>query len=387
MIFEEIEKCIVKYFNQSADITDLDALNDWIGIEENQKIFKDYVKTHFAINLAMNDPNLNTTREKLLKEIRKEKNPFYRNRLSIYKYSAIAIVFLALGYLFNTNSSTDDLNKPIIPRKDAITLQLDNGDIKIINEDGSSQLLNTSGKLLGKQEGKKIVYDKDNEESKLVFNTISIPNGKKFNIVLSDGTKVYLNSGSKLTYPVKFLKNSIRKVSLTGEAFFEVAHDEKNKFIVNTEQLDVQVYGTKFNVSNYPENENTDVVLVQGSVSMGESIENKTTKEKEFFLSPGYKGTFNKAKKDITNEKVNTGLYTSWMDGNIIFRNTPFKEITRKLERSYNVIIINNNNELDKETFNATIETNYETIEQVLNYFNKVYKINYSIVENKIIIN
>lgn len=387
MDFKKIESIIVKYFSQSANMDDLDILNKWIENPENQLIFQEYVKTHFAITLAMNNPDTKAVRKVLLKEIRKEKKKTYKYRLTaIIKYAAIAILFIGIGFLLQKNIFNDDSNKRIIlPGKDEITLKLGNGNIKIIAVDGTSKIYDANGKIVGQQNGKELVYTANGESGKLVYNTLSIPNGKRFNITLSDGTLVHLNAGSSITFPVQFLKNRIRKVFLSGEAYFEVAHDKKNAFVVNANKLDVQVYGTKFNVTNYLEDKATDVVLVEGSVSLiqsGLSVKNN----KEVFLTPGYKGTFDKEDKKISNEKVNTILYTSWMTGNLVFRQEPFENIIRKLERHYNVVIINNNQKLAKETFNATIETDHESIDQVFTYFKKVYQIEYSIVENKIII-
>lgn len=388
MDFKDIEIIIIKYFSQSANIADLDILNQWIESPENQLIFQEYVKTHFAITLAMNDPDIKSVKKALLKEIRKEKKKVRTHRLrSVMKYAAIAIVFLGIGFMMKDNFfSKNTIDKQlIVPRKDEITLKLGNGNIKVIAADGSSKVYDANGKVIGQQNGKELVYTGSENVSKLVYNTLSIPNGKRFNITLSDGTIVHLNAGSSITFPVQFLKNRIRKVFLSGEAYFEVAHDKKNAFVVNASKLDVEVYGTKFNVANYQEDDATDVVLVEGSVGLYESGTPKNDKN-ETLLSPGYKGSFTKVDGKISNEKVNTSLYTSWMSGNLVFRNESFDNIIQKLERHYNVIIINNNKSLSKETFNATIETDHESIEQVFNYFKKVYQIDYSIVENKIII-
>ncbi|MFQ6600102.1 FecR family protein [Flavobacterium sp. C3NV] len=383
---KEIEIIIVKYFSQSANMDDLDILNKWIEDPENQLIFQEYVKTHFAITLAMNEPDIKTVRKALLKEIRREKKKSKKYNLrSFMKYAAIAILFLGIGAVLQKNIFDNNTKEIIVPKKDEITLKLGNGNIKVIAADGTSKVYDANGKVVGEQKGKELVYANDPNATKLVYNTLSIPNGKRFNITLSDGTLVYLNAGSSMTYPVQFIKNQNRKIFLTGEAYFDVTHDKKHPFIVNANKLDVQVYGTKFNVSNYNEDNATDVVLVEGSVSMRQSglLKNKN----EFFLTPGYKGTFSKEKKTISNEKVNTSLYTSWMNGNLVFRQESFANIIKKLERHYNVTIINNNRSLANETFNATIETDNESIIQVFNYFKKVYQIDYSIVENKIIIN
>jgi len=203
---------------------------------------------------------------------------------------------------------------------------------------------------------------------------------------LSDGTVVYLNSGTSLKYPVKFIEGQNRKVFLNGEAYFDVSEDKNNAFVVNAQELDVQVFGTEFNVIAYPEDHETDVVLVEGSVGLSEKGSINKDKSKTF-LKPGFKGSFDREQKTINTSKVNTRLYTSWMKGNIVFRNESFDNIVTRLERHYNISIINNNKALANETFNATIETEIETIEDVLNFFNKVYEIQYQIVNNKIIIN
>ncbi|WP_149277766.1 FecR family protein [Pareuzebyella sediminis] len=387
MIPSEIESCIVKYLTQSGDSKDLDRLDQWLEDETSGILFKQYIKTYFAINLAMDDSNIDNVRQRLLKEIKEDKRRFYKPRFSTFlKYAAIAMVFMGLGFLLKKDVLEMDIDATVIPRENVITLKLGNGDVKIISKDGSSQVVNEKGEVIGNQQGEQIVYQDNTGTAEPDFNTLTIPRGKRFGIVLSDGTKVHLNAGSSLTYPTSFRGNSLRRVVLIGEAFFEVSHDSLRQFVVNTQELDVKVHGTRFNLANYPEDERYEVILVDGSVSMSE-VEQTERPSKEMFLEPGFKGILTKNDKQFSNERVNTSLYTSWMDGNLIFRNETFENIIRKLERHYNVVIINNNTNIAEETFNATIETDNETIEQVFNYFEKVYEIDFTIVENKIIIN
>lgn len=387
MVSEEIKNLIIKYFTQSANSDELDVLGNWVANEKNKSIFKNYIETHFAITLAMNEPDIKKIRERLQQEIRKEKKGIYNRRfVAIMKYASIAILFIVVGFYLHHTFYDNIEDQAIVPRKDAITLQLENGNIEIITEDGTSMIKDPAGKIVGVQKGKKLVYEDTDTKKKLVYNTLSVPNGQKFNIELSDGTIIHLNSGSSIKFPITFVKGKQRQVFLVGEAYFEVAHDRDHPFVVNAQNLDITVYGTKFNVSNYPEDTDMEIVLVDGSVSLIESNTAKTD-NKEVFLKPGFMGVFNKVNNNISQEEVNTSIYTSWMNGNLVFRNIPFENIIQKLERHYNVVIINNNKRLSAETFNATIETKYETIEQVFNYFNKVHQIEYKIVENKIIIN
>ena len=120
----------------------------------------------------------------------------------------------------------------------------------------------------------------------LVYNTLKIPYGKQFEVELSDGTIVHLNSGTTLRYPVAFLKNQNRKVFLTGEAFFEVAKDKAHPFTVSTQELNVEVLGTKFNASSYTEDVTTDIVLVEGKVAL---YKDKKENNNSVKLTPGSK--------------------------------------------------------------------------------------------------
>ncbi|GGW48517.1 FecR family protein [Arenibacter certesii] len=385
MIPEEIERLIIKFLSNSTTNEELVKLNSWIQDTDNEEVFKEYVKTHFATTLAMNNPDLEEVRTNLLKEIRCETNKKRGRFKTVFKYAAMAVLFLSLGYFLDNELTDRDANQPIAPKIDAITLQLGNGEIKVISGEETADVLSEEGNVIGVQKGQKLVYEEHGSQEEGSYNTLRIPKGKQFNIELSDGTVVYLNAESSLKFPTTFLAGEERKVFLTGEAFMEVAHDSNIPFIVNTGQLDVKVYGTSFNIANYPEDESTEVVLVEGSVSLKNAVNSRNYKD-EVFLEPGFKGSFNKEVGSVEKEKVNTSQYTSWKSGNLVFREISFEKIIQKLERSYNVVIINNNKALAKETFNATIETQYETIEQVLNYFNKVYEIDYIIVENKIVI-
>jgi hypothetical protein len=167
----------------------------------------------------MNDPDIKTIRKALLEEIRKEKKKVYTYRLrAVMKYAAIAILFLGIGFMVQKNFINESNDKQtIVPKKDEITLKLGNGNIKIIAADGSSKVYDANGKVVGQQNGKDLVYSGNGQSSKLVYNTLSIPNGKRFNITLSDGTLIHLNAGSSITFPVQFLRNRIRKVFLSGE--------------------------------------------------------------------------------------------------------------------------------------------------------------------------
>jgi hypothetical protein len=298
------------------------------------------------------------------------------------KYMAIAasiVVLLSIGLTYKNSLNTSKID-PII-NSNQITLQLENGEIQVITEGKKSQVTNANGQVVGNQNGNKIAYDTETSIEELVYNTLKIPNGKRFELELSDGTIVHLNSGTTLKYPVKFIAGENRQVFLDGEAFFDVAKDKKHPFVVNADKLNVRVLGTHFNVSSYPEDDLTDVVLVEGSVGMYNSNE-QFNADKNTILKPGFKGSFNKNNSNINTREVNTNMYTSWMNGGLMFRDKTFINICKKLERRYDVTIVIKNNKLANEKFNASFED--KPIEKVLTYFEDVYGFEYT-TKNKVI--
>ena len=241
-----------------------------------------------------------------------------------------------------------------------------------------------NGKIIGLQKGNQITFKQNNSNPQIVFNTINVPYGKKIKIELSDGTIVHLNSGTSLKFPTDFVEGSDRKVFLKGEAYFDVTDDDKHPFIVNADEVDIRVLGTKFNISAYGEDKQLNTVLVEGSVSMYER-DNMNGKNNPIVLTPGKMATWDKRNKSINVNEVDVNNYISWIEGKLVFANTPFSDIIKRLERNYNVEIINNNLILDTQLYDATFDI--ETIEEVLNSFNKSYAIKYIISNNKIIIN
>ena len=302
------------------------------------------------------------------------------------KYIAIAasvVVLLGVGFLYKQNILNTTPQQKFDFKSTDIVLQLEDGKVQIIHEDNTVQLLDSKGNVVGNQAGNKLVYENNSDLEKVSYNTIKIPYGKKFQLQLSDGTLVHLNSGTTLKYPIKFIAGENRQVFLDGEAFFDVAKDKNHPFIVNADNLNVRVLGTHFNVSNYPEDAATDVVLVEGSVGMYNSNE-EFNADKNTILKPGYKGSFNRENATMMTKPVITDIYTSWINGGLTFRNMTFKNIITKLERRYNVTIINKNEKLANEKFNASFKE--ESIENVMSYFNDIHGINYTIKNNQILI-
>ena len=383
-INKEFEDLIIGYINQSSTIEDLKTIIEKLKQPKNVSLFKAYIKINYYSIYIMNQSDTESIIKELKSRISKEEYKAKRTHilLNTIKYAAVFCLIFGLGYYSSINSESLDEPQKIIPKSNDIVLTSDDSKVILEKDDNKTDDKKIISKINLIQKSDQLIYDNNIDIKELVYHSLKVPYGKRFNIVFSDGSKAYLNSGSVIRYPVKFIEDKKREVFLEGEAFFDVAENKNELFIVNSNGINVEVYGTKFNVRNYSEDFNSDIVLVEGSVGINNSEVSELT-----MLKPGFKGSVDKENFRVKTSKVNTKIYTSWIDGEVIFRNETFSQILKKLERLYNVTIINNKNESLDELFNAAINVENENIEQVLEYFNKIYNIEYQIFNNKIIIN
>ena len=346
----------------------------------------------------LKSPKEQVERANIAYEIEKEKDESWKkikkqiapiSKVNYFKLvSKVAAVFIGLigiAYYLYDNKPPIKIEDNLIA-KEEIVLKLSNGDTQIITANGDTKIKDHKGNVVGYQIGKKINYQNNSKATseELVFNELTIPYGKTFSLVLSDGTEVHLNSGTVLKYPIKFLEGKTRQVYLSGEAYFKVSKDKKHPFIVQSNKLNVRVLGTSFNVSAYPENKNIFTVLVEGAVRLYGKDELYTEKKSKL-LKPGRKARWDKTSKKITIKKVDTSIYTSWIDGILVIENLKFHHIIKRLERHYNIKIINKNKQLSSQVFTATFRV--ENIEEVLESFKTNFSFEYEIEGDTITIN
>ncbi|MDO6604948.1 FecR family protein [Arenibacter palladensis] len=376
-----MKKNITKLLLGTITENEIVELRIWLQDPKNQAILESYVRDYHDLNLATIKNNLDEAYNKVSHQIDSNDKPVKKLFPNWTRYAAAVVLLFGLAFFYQQGFFATSNPEVLVPKDDSITLELDNGTIQTIDVNGAIEVRDSEGNVVGSQQQNQISYSKAHEKEVLVFNTLTIPNGKKFQIELSDGTLVHLNAGSSLRYPVNFLSDGPREVFLTGEAYFDVTKNVSNSFVVNVNELDVKVLGTQFNVSAYGEDEFIDVVLVEGAVGLHKEDELQADAVK---LSPGQKGSYEQASNYIQVNEVNTSLYTSWMQGHLVFRDLTFNNILKKLERHYNVEIINFNEVLGNEVFNARF--NSVAIEEVLGYFNDIHSIDFRIEENKVII-
>lgn len=196
-------------------------------------------------------------------------------------------------------------------------------------------------------------------DQEIRYSEITVPFGQMSQLKLSDGTKIWLNSGTTLRYPEHFTSQQ-RSVTVIGEAYFEVAKMANKPFTVNTPNMKIEVLGTSFNLLAYKEDVATSVTLVEGKVVV-RNLEGKTIAQ----LSPGQMATKNKTEISVEIKNVKTAFYAAWIDGKINFDDEPLDQIAVKLERWFNVDIVFANERLKSYRFTGTILKN-KPVDQIM---------------------
>lgn len=238
--------------------------------------------------------------------------------------------------------------------------------------------------------GENIVIDSEHnvaqksDETKGDFNTVIVPYGKRVQLTLSDGTKVWLNSGSKLVYPVLFSENK-RELYIEGEAVFDVVHLNDKPFIVKTKDFDIKDLGTVFNVSAYNDDNYSSAILDQGKIEIVYHGSTLLSREK-MEINPGTMAVYDRNHKTFEERKVNTRKYLSWRDGYLVFNSEKLETILIKLGRYYNIEMVITNDQLKAETFSGLLDLR-NSPEEVLAIINETTSLSFSISNGKIFIN
>lgn len=358
---------ISKYLSNEASEQEVQALFDWIEASDENKNQFIKAKKIWALTTLSSDLSIETAPVIQMQP---------KNKIRQYvQYAAIILVFLGLGTtIFLLNKTTEN------PKE--IVLELGDGRLEYLSGKAQTALLNDKGELIAKKFPNEIVYFGKVADQKVIYNTLSVPYGKRFKLKLSDGTIVSLNSGTSLRYPEQFGLNGNRDVYLTGEAFFEVAKDKMHPFIVHANQADIEVLGTTFNVSAYPENPTVNSTLIEGSIRMSEAANSTNV----ILLEPNQMATWQNNSKKLAVKEVDPAFYVAWTKGELAFKDTPFSIIAKIIQRTYDVEIINENSDLAKQNFTGTIKISESSVENILDLLKRDTPFNYSIDQKTITI-
>ncbi len=266
--------------------------------------------------------------------------------------AAIILLAITTGIYFYSNRELAepehfteiDVRNDIAPGYNKAILTLADGS-KISLDDAANGLLASQGNIaITKTENGQIVYENNHIDrtkfmaNRSVTNTIQTPKGGKYQVRLPDGSKVWLNSASTLSYPTTFAGNE-RKVQLKGEAYFEISPNKNIPFRVQSGNQIVEVLGTHFNINSYDDEDYVKTTLLEGSVKVILNFKSDVNSNTRL-LKPGEQSLTKPTRSDIRIENADTEKAIAWKNGYFKFRNTPIREIMREIERWYDVELV-----------------------------------------------
>ncbi len=294
--------------------------------------------------------------------------------------AAAAVLVLAVGSLF-LYLSRQQVVVPAEPSKDGIVFGSSKATLKLGTGE-TIDLSETEGALDGQftTNGKGVLTYYEGKRADTLYNELIVPLGGEYRLALSDGTTVYLNSGTILRYPEAFSSRERRLELLEGEAFFAVSKDSLRPFYVTTQGMNIRVYGTEFNVNTY-DTEHVYTTLVNGKV--GISTE---TEREEVFLYPSMQADFDKKEtKIIKVYEVDPIHYVSWKDGRYVFRNESLENMLKTLGVWYNFKVEFVNEELKNLHFSGNVKR-YEDINRIIEAVSYSVGINITVKGNLLIV-
>lgn len=351
--------------------------------EEEQYLFEQwYDNLNRADRLQLTEMDLEKTEQEisnvLFDKIQQPKRIVLWPRIA-----AAVLVFLSVGgYFFmqqQTIPQTDQSPGEIVPGSNKAMLTLSNGKQISLSDAQNGPLSKEGNQLVKKEDNGTVSYESNGPSDKsdaLTYNTISTPRGGQWSVILPDGTKVMLDATSSIKYPVRFTGKE-RNVDVTGQAYFEVAHNPKMPFLVKTKNQVVEVLGTHFNVNVYTDEPSSTVTLLEGSVKISKGM-------KTAVLNPGQQAVMINGANNISVKRVDAENFIAWKTGRFFFNKADIQTVMRQLSRWYDVKV-SYKGTMPQQQFNGDIQRNLQAT-QILDILSNYYNIPFKIEGKKIIV-
>ncbi|MDR0506982.1 MAG: FecR domain-containing protein [Dysgonamonadaceae bacterium] len=324
-----------EFFISSIKNKNADSEAFWKNLEKEGNIDKKAFRAALNFMESLDDYSNSSVGDAELSSLWKEiqdsnRKTVYRKlliRIGSVAASIIAILLLAIS-LYQPRQHQDIMS---YARKNII--QNENKDIQIVlSESKTLKIEENDANIVYDSAGIKTAQQGISKKELTAYNQLIVPKGKRSNLILSDGSKLVVNAGTRVIYPVDFLEDK-REIYVDGEIFINVVHDKNKPFFVKTKDMDIRVLGTKFNVMAYESDQNKQIVLVSGSVKISGN-----NKQEEVVLSPSEMYEYNNEHGCVL--KVDVNDYTSWIDGLYIFKSRKLVDVTARLSRYYGIDIV-----------------------------------------------
>ncbi|WP_295771942.1 FecR domain-containing protein [uncultured Mucilaginibacter sp.] len=381
-----IQELFTKYLKNECTDAEISALRSHFGQPENELLLKSIIITELQ-KTSEHLPEANDTDQRLAAvQERLNKILFTQTSVkagkSIWKITAIAAAILVAAttgiILFKTQERpVVEVAKGkavnIIPGVNSATLTLANGKRIKLSAAANGVLAKQNGiEIIKNKEGKltyKLSQPSLTVQSNKLINKLSTANGEQFTIVLPDGSTVTLNAATSISYPASFTGLPQRNVQLTGEAYFNVVHNDKQPFIVNAAGVQTEDVGTEFNINCYADESSVKTTLIAGAARV-------RTAQKELMLKPAQQAVATGS--NLSYREVDTAPYIAWKNGMFAYHNTALSDVMRQVARWYNVQVSYSENSLKNKRLSGSV-SRYDNVEGILNAIGYTAKVKFKV--------
>ena len=372
------------YKDKIGNLTEQEKCELLAWLEEsdfNRQIFDELAK---GSSLSRSyDEYRNIHREQVWNAIEKQIVPQGRQlSLQWVGYAASVMILVVAGwFIFQMSDNKNVVQEGkkvarITPGTQKAILYLDNGE-QVVLADNNTVVVEDSLSGRIEQVDKSLVYQTESTVKEERLNVLEIPNGGEFQVTLADGTKVCLNAGTKLTYPIAFVGKE-RRVRLEGEGYFEVKRDENKPFIVEIKGMEVKVLGTSFNLRSFAADNRSTATLISGKIEV-------KTSSRRVELSPNHQADLWVGENKLDVREVDAAVYSAWTKGRFVFRRERLETILDDVSRWYNVTVFYEQSSAKDILFSGIMER-YADISKTLEMLEKTGKVSFIIDEQKIIV-
>lgn len=363
---------LLEFLNGELDMAGVEAVEKWLqASEKNRQDFSEVQKGYCRARWAV--------REALIGDHSRLYLPVNKRRTNLRRWIAAAVLLpiataVSLLFIFSDNSGDNEKIALVGQLTDQVILELSDGSQHIVNPSADTTLTEKSGARVAIVSGE-IIYDNPILPNEAVYNKLTVPRGSNiYKLTLGDGSTVWLNSDSHLEYPLNFSGDE-RRVSVAGEAFFDIVRDESKPFIVETSGHLVTVLGTQFNISGYP-GEPVITTLATGRVhiSVGDVVS-------PVHLSPGQQSSVSPEAGIINVTAVDVENFISWKDGILSVEKVSLEDILKKIARKYDVSFDLTDADLTNVVLRGSIPMGV-SLETVLSVINKTTNVEFKVKKN-----
>ena len=382
---EHIARLIFLHIQGMTDNAQEKELNEWRSVSpRHEELFQRMLSSEHVEKSISRFVKTEEEEERGWRQLQqKARSGRSVRKIKWFPYAAAIVLILSVGgvfYFSGDKEQTEILpiakNEVQVPGSRAVLILPDGRKVDLENEVLRSDLAQSDSLLLVSARSLKY-RDIDSPDTTEIFHTLEIPRGGEYLLTLSDGTMIYLNSESTLSFPVKF-QGKERKVYLTGEAYFKVAKNTEHPFVVTAGELEVLVTGTTFGVRAYKDEKDIQTTLESGRVTV--RVEGKSVK-----LVPNKQVLFNKSTMGLEVRDVDVDLYLAWADGRLVYDNCPLEKILTDLGRWYNIDVFYSRDELRSYQFSLNMKK-HEEFTQVLELIGKTGEVQFEIKDNTVIV-